>query len=41
MLMLVECVCGNCSCEHHCNEPCAQCLDCIECGCPHCNRLSN
>ena len=27
---LIECVC-NCGCEHHCEEPCTECLKCNEC----------
>ena len=29
---LIECVC-NCGCEHHCNEPCTECMKCDDCDC--------
>ena len=34
---MIECVCGKCSCEHHCGNECFECQECGTCKCEHCN----
>jgi hypothetical protein len=37
-LIMIECVCAKCSCEHHCEQACAECQICEKCDCEHCEN---
>lgn len=36
---MIECVCSKCSCEHHCEQECAECQRCDKCDCEHCENI--
>jgi len=35
-IVMIECVCERCSCEHHCETECFECQECGSCACEHC-----
>jgi len=35
-MVMIECVCEPCGCEHHCETECFECMECGTCACGHC-----